>query len=64
MITQEMMQAATQERMMDLARMQNQNAALAHRKQGASDRSAPVDGKRKVRMPAFLANVLRPARTS
>ena len=64
MITQEMLQAAMQTRMMDVARIQNEKAALALLKQDASDRSAPVDGKRRGRIPAFLANVLRPATTS
>ena len=61
MITQEMLQAAMQERMMDVARIQDQHTALALQKQDAADRSAPVDGKGRARMPAFLANVLRPA---
>ena len=64
MITQEMLQAAVQERMVDVARIQNEKAALALQKQDASDRSASVDGKRGVSIPAFLANVLRPATTS
>ena len=64
MITQEMMQAAVQERMMEVARMQNEHAALAHQKQDAFNRRAPVDRKRRFRIPAFLANMLRPATTS
>ena len=64
MITQEMLQAAMQERMMDVARIQNETAALALQKQDSSDRSPPVDWKRRVRIPAFLANVLRPATSS
>ncbi len=64
MITQEMLQAAMQERMIDVARIQDENAALALQKQDATDRSAPVEGKGRVRMPAFLANVLRPATSS
>ena len=61
MITQEMFQATMHERMIDVARIQDENAALALQKQDASDRGAPVDGKRRARMPAFLANILRPA---
>lgn len=64
MITHEMLQAATQERMMDVARIQNEKAALALLKQDAADRSAPVGGKRRVRIATFLVNVLRPATTS
>ncbi len=64
MITQEVFQAAMQERMMNVARIQDENSALALQKHDASDRSAPVDGKRGARMPAFLANVLRPATSS
>ena len=63
MITQEMVQVAMQERMMDVARYENEKAVLAHQKQDALDRRAPVDGKRRVRIPAFLANVLLPATT-
>ena len=64
MLTQEMLQAAMQERMMEVARIQDKNAALALQKQYASDRSARVDGERRVRIPGVLANVLRSATTS
>ncbi len=64
MITQEMLQAAMQERMFDVARIQDENAALALQKQDATGRRVPVEKKRIVRMPAFLANVLRPATSS
>ncbi len=64
MITQEMLQAAIQERIMDVARIQDENSALALQKQDATDRSAPMEGKRSIRMLAFLANALRPATSS
>ena len=64
MISQELLQATMQARMMDVARIRDEKIALALQKQDASDRSAPVDVKRRGRIPAFLANVLRPATTS
>lgn len=61
MITQELMQAAMQDRMMEAARLQVEREARALPEDRSSVRRARVGEGRRLRLPSFVAHVLRSA---